>query len=378
VGSPRHCAVALPFVLFAGWYAGWGHTGFARPPLTVGLVQGPLAAANAIGNVWSAATAMPGAGPAVLVALVAAVVLSRRQPALFALGAAGLVGLVFEYLILGFGRAQVDPNYVPLVHSRYIYVGLALCAPAVACLLELFAGRMRGLRRANAGAWLVAALLLVVLGSAETAQYAAGRRAADPARKQELLAAAALIRSGARLLSERIDPFDIYRDPAMSVSHLLAAHGLAELPSGRVSSSALFDERSVLQVNVRDAPMKVPPATYYHWTDHATRTATFSETGRRTDVLHGCTAHKTTTTGRLDIPLGAHGAQVEISFVPRGHTDLAVRTQIDQGGHASIRSTWPLDAGWNLTGRQFFIASTMHHATLQATFAAGSVAVCPG
>lgn len=366
--------VVFPAVVFAAWFVGWGHAAtFNSRPSAEGLVHAPSEAAIAIGHIWSTATALPtAAGPAVLLALVVAVVWTRHEPPLRALGAAGLLGLAAEYLIIGFGRANLDVN----LHSRYLYVGLALCTPAVACLLELVARRMRDVPLVNVGIWLIVALLVVVLGANETAQYAAKRRAADPARKQELLAAAALIRSGAPLLSDRIDPFDMYRSPGMSVSALKAAHALAELPSGHASAAALFDERSVLQVNVQEARMNVPPATTYHWSDHWTGTAADPPSGRRGDVLRGCTARTTTSTARLRIPLGQRGAQIKISFRPRPHVYLGVYTRILQAGQASIRSLWRLNARWNLTGRQFFVASTMHDATLQVAVPAGQIGVC--
>jgi hypothetical protein len=365
---------AVPVVIYAVWYAIWGHAGFSTPPLVSGLVHAPVAAAKAIGNIWNVATAMPGAGPAVLVALVVAIVWTRHKPRLRVLGAAGLVGLAVEYLIVGFGRAKLDLDYVE--HSRYLYVGLALCTPAVACALELIAQRMHELPRANAGAWLVVAVVVVLLGASETAQYAAARRAADPARKQELLAAAALIRSGAPILSDRIDPFDDYRHPGMSVSALKAAHALGELPSGRPSLRTLFDERSVLQVNVLNAAMSVRPATTYHWSDHWTGRATAAP-APRADALRGCTMRETTGTARVDVPLGAHGGQIRIAFTPHGHSARVIRTRILRGGQASIRSTWSLNGRWSLAGRTFFVASTMHHATLQVTLPAGHIGVCP-
>jgi hypothetical protein len=230
----------------------------------------------------------------------------------------------------------------------------------------LIARPLRDLPRANVGAWVVVAVVVVLLGASETAQYAAVRRAADPARKQQLLAAAALIRSGAPLLSDRIDPFDDYRHPAMSVSDLKDAHALGDLPAGRPSSAALFDERSVLQVNAQDALMDVPAATRYHWSDHLAG-----------DALHGCTSRTLPSTTRLDVPLGAHGAQVKISFIPQGHSARVVRTRIRQDGRASIRSTWGLNARWHLTGRQFFVAGTVQFATLQIALPAGRVGVCP-
>jgi uncharacterized membrane protein YhaH (DUF805 family) len=289
------------------------------------------------------------------------------------LGAAGLVGLAAEYLIVGFGRAKLDLDYIE--HSRYLYVGLVLCTPAVGCVLELIAQRLHDLPRANAGAWLVVAVVVVLLGASETAQYAAARRIADPARKQELIAAAALIRSGAPLLSDRIDPFDEYRHPGMSVSALKEAHALGDLPSGRPSSTALFDERSVLQVNVQDASMHVPAATSYHWSDHWTGDSDRSSgTG---DGLRGCTSRTLPSTTRLVVPLGAHGAQVKITFTPAGDAPRVIRTRIRQDGRASIRSTWSLDARWHLTGRRLFVASTVQFATLQAALPAGQVGVCP-
>jgi hypothetical protein len=192
-----------------------------------------------------------------------------------------------------------------------------------------------------------------------------------------LLATAVLIRRGAPLLSDRIDPLDPYRHPAMSVSSLEGAHALDELPPGHVSSTALFNERSMLQVNVQETRMNVAPATSYRWTDRRASTAPDTLRGRRAPVPHGCTARSTTGAARLDIPLGSSGAQVEISFVPRSRADLALRTRILKASHASIQSTWILDSRWDLTGQRFFVASTMHHALLQVTFPAGRVEVCP-
>jgi hypothetical protein len=164
----------------------------------------------------------------------------------------------------------------------------------------------------------------------------------------------------------------------MSVSNLIRSHALAELPLGHPSSTALFDERSVLQVNVQDAAIDVPFATTYHWSDHWTGTAADPRSGRRGDALRGCSARTTSSAAALEVPLGPRGAKIEISFTPQGHTDLAVRTRIVQGGRRSIISTWPFDAGWrwHLRGRHFFVASSMHHALLQVTLPAGHVRVC--
>jgi hypothetical protein len=279
-----------------------------------------------------------------------------------------------EYLIVGFGRAKLDLDYVE--HSRYLYVGLVLCAPAVACAVELIARRLHDLPRANAGAWLVVVAVVVLLGASETAQYAAARRAADPARKQELIAAAALIRARAPLLSDRIDPFDDYRHPGMSVSALKEAQALGELPPGHPSPATLFDERSVLQVNVSNAAMDVLPATTYHWLDHWTgKAASFPR--RRADALRGCTVREATETARLEVPLGPHGAQIKVAFTPHGHSAGVIHTRILHGGQASIRSAWSLNARWNLAGRRLFVASTVKHATLQVTLPAGRIGVCP-
>jgi hypothetical protein len=352
--------VAVPFVIYVLWYVGWGHRGFASAPsLSAGLERAPAAAARGVVHVWSAAIGIPGAGALMLVALVVCVVLARHRRRLAALGAAGLIGLLAEFLIVGFGRSEVDAGYV--LHSRYLYVGLVLTSPAVACGLDLLSGRLRGVPRIRTALWPVVAVLVVVVGSAETARFATARRAEDPNRRQDLLAAGVLIRTGAPLLSDRIDPTDLYRDPAMSVSNLKAAHALGELPSGRPSSRALFDERSVLQANVQEHAMSVPLAARYHW---------FAAPG----VSTGCATHDTTHVSRIDVPLGAHDGQVAVDFLSRASG--AVHTWIVQGGRRSIRSAWPLTARWQLAGRQVHVASTMHHATLDVTLPAGRIEVC--
>lgn len=372
---PAVRVVALPFVVYVTWYVTWGHTGFASaPPLTDGLERAPAAAANGMANIWSAATLIPGAGPVVLLLLVVAVVLIRHRRPMAALGAAGLVGVVAEYLIVGFGRSRDGVAYAE--HSRYLYIGMVLCAPAVACALELVARRLRPVPRVTAVAWMVVAVLLVVAGSIGAADFATSRRAEDPDRRQELLAAAVLIRRGASILSDRIDRTDIYRHPAMSVTGLKGAGVLSKLPAGRPGARAIFDERSVLQVGLRESAMQVPRSATYHWADRWTNATAPRPSGRPVGELSGCTTRVTTGPQRLDVPLGTHGGQVQINLRPRTPTGQSVQTRIFQRGHASVRLFWPLTASWELDGPRLFAASTMHRATLNVTLPAGRIRVC--
>ena len=172
---------------------------------------------------------VPGAGVVVLLALVAAVLWTHRLPGLRALAAAGLIGLAFEYLVIGLGRSDLAVH----LHSRYVYVGLALSTPALACGLNLIGVWIGRRQWVGAVAFLVTAALVIAVGSVETARFAALRRAADPARAQQLWAAAALIRAHTPLLSSRIDPTDPSRAPAMSVQRVVAARALGDLPAGR-------------------------------------------------------------------------------------------------------------------------------------------------
>lgn len=350
--------VVVPALAFAGWYLGWGRVAFATQAPGPGLGHALVSAAVAVEQIWRAAIAVPGAGIVVLVALVAAVIGTRRLGALQALGAAGLIGLAFEFLVIGLGRAGLADR----LHSRYVYVGLAFCAPAVACAFTLIAERIRRRQVVGAVAWLVTAVVVVVGGSVETVHFADYRHSLDPARRQQLLAAGVLIRHGAPLLSNRIDPIDPSPAPAMSVSTLLAAHALGELPAGRPGRVAVFDERSMLQVNVAPTAMHVPSARSYRWFGHR--------------VTHGCTTRTTTSYSRVAVRLGAHGAQVAITLrSPAAH---AVHTQIAQAGQLSRRTTWPLTADWHLTGPHLYVASTMHHAVLRVILPAGQITVCDG
>jgi hypothetical protein len=352
----------VPGLAFACWYVGWGHSAFDAQPNSVGVVRAGVSAAKAMADIWTAATTVPASGSVVLLALVAAVAVTARRSPLRALGAAALIGLAVEYLVLGLGRSHLDAH----LHSRYVYVGLVLCTPAVTCAIELVANRVKRLTMVRAVAWLAVAVLVVAAGSVETARYAAERRAADPAREQELLAAAALIRAGTPLLSERIDPFDDSRDPAMSVSRVESSDALSQLPAGRPSATALFDERAALQVGVRSTSMDVPDA------------ATYRMSGRTAPPGGACTTRATASAvTRLQIPLGEHGAEVEIDLLDEDGTGRAVRTWIEQNGVTSMRSSWPLDSAWGLTGRRLFVASTMADATLEVALPAGDVQVCP-
>lgn len=367
--------IAVPLVVYVVWYLGWGHVGFgSAPPLTQGLERAPVAAANGLTNVWTAATSVPYVGTVVLLVLVVAVVLVRnRQRPLAVLGAGGLVGLLVEYLVVGFGRSKDDLVYVQ--HSRYLYIGLALSAPALACALHLVAARLRRRPGVTAAGWLVAVVLVVVIGSIETANFAASRRAADPDRRQELLAAAVLIRQSAPILSDRIDPTDIYRHPAMSVAGFEAAHALAKLPAGRPGARAMFEERSILEVSVRDSSMHVPRTSTYHWVNHRTANDP-PATGPAPAAGRGCTIRATPGPARLVVPLGPQGGQVEIDLPRPPQVGQAVLTQVVRHGQRGVRLRWPLRSTWGLGSQRLFVASTIHHATLVVTLPAGRVTVC--
>lgn len=218
---------------------------------------------------------------------------------------------------------------------------------------------------------MIVAVLVVVVGANETADYAAARHAADPVRKQELLAAAALMRTGTALLSDRIDPLDHYVNPPMSVSELRANHALGELPRGRPTPAILFDERSMLQTGVRRSKTPVPRARTYPWSDGWTPPRSAGGV-----ALSSCTTRSVGRNVKLAIALGARGGQVRIALKPTTNAEV-MYTRVEQDRRTSISDTWPLSLSAGHSRRRFYLASTMRHATLQVVLPAGRVRICP-
>lgn len=350
----------LPVVVFAVWYVAW-----ARPTFSSALADNRStpgasvrSAVRGIGHVWSAAASLSWAGPVILVVLLVGVALLRSRGRLFALGAAGLVGLLFTYALVASGRSGTP---TAIEASRYLYVGLVLCTPAVACVAEAFVARVRALSWAAAVGWVVVGALVIVIGSSQTASFAASRRAEDPGLRERLIAARTIVASGAPILNPLIDPYDHLPRPGLTVPAMDAAHGWSRLPAGTPSKEALFNERAVLQVGFQTSPMNVPPARSLAWQARgAPRIGT------------GCTT-ATVPVGRLLlVHLGARGGQVSLDL--RGMQQYPrVLTWIQDRRRTSVSRFWLLPQA----GGRYYAASSLTHGTLVVRLPASTVTVCP-
>lgn len=355
----------LPAAVYGVWFLAWGREVYSSQIAAthVGTPGSAVrAAVHGLGHIWAAATMVGWLGPVMLAVLVAGVAAVWARERLFALGAAGLLGVLFLYLLVGYGRSA-NGSLTMILHSRYLYVGLVLCTPAVGCTLEACATRLRRLPWAAAGAWVVVGALVIGLGSAETASYGADRREQDPGLRERLIAARAIVMDGTTVLNPIIDPFDHLPNPALKTTTMTNNHGWAKLPDARPSEEAIFNERSVLQVVVGQTPaVGVPAATHVQWVHRG---------GRPTAVPANCTAG-TVSGGRLRLRLGRTGAQVALDITGID-THAKIRTWIRAGGRSSVERWWQL-AGAD--GR-YYVASNLHDAVLNVALPPGGrVGVC--
>lgn len=364
LGAAR--TAALPTVVYAAWYAAWGHGVFASQigSSTVGTPGSTVQAAlHGLGHIWAAATLVPWAGPVMLAVLVAGVVAAWSSERLFALGAAGLAGLVFLYLLVGYGRSA--HGLTMILHSRYLYVGLVLSAPAVACVVEAFAARIGHLRWVAIAGWVVIGALVVALGSHETASYAADRRAQDPGLRERVLAARAIVESGTHVLNPVIDPFDHLPTPSLTVTAMNAAHGWAKLPAGPPSTAAIFNERAVLQVAVAQAPLPIRAAAHVQWN----RLPGYD--GPVT-VPASCDTETVAKGALLRVRLHKTGGQIALDLSGIDSQD-EIRTWVKADGRTSVSRYWRLAGG---DGR-YYVATNLRHSTLLVQLPAATVRVCP-
>lgn len=169
--------VALPAVVFVGWYAVWGR-GASRVLLNrEEVLRIPESAAALLVAPLDDVTGGWGAGPAVLLAILAAVVLNgRRRPLLARASIAGIAGAMFHAVVSAV--AQLPYGIDQVTTSRYRYVVLLLLLPGLALLLDAaITTAARRLPAAERGPATVVAVAVVVLLALDAAlgQYRVGR-----------------------------------------------------------------------------------------------------------------------------------------------------------------------------------------------------------
>jgi hypothetical protein len=133
----RHMAwvVALPAVAFIAWYAAWG-SGSSRILLSrEEALRIPESAATLMTAPFNDVTGGWGAGPALLLAVLAAVAhRGQRRPLLVQATIAGIVGAMFHAVVSAV--AQLPYGIDQVTTSRYRYVVLVMLLPGLALLLD--------------------------------------------------------------------------------------------------------------------------------------------------------------------------------------------------------------------------------------------------
>ena len=173
--------VALPAVVFLGWYVAWGRSSSRILLSREEVLQVPEAAATLLSAPFDNVSGGWGAGPALVVAMVVAVAWrGRERPLLVQATIAGITGAVFHAVVSAV--AQLPYGLDQVTTSRYRYVVLLLLLPGLALLVDavgsLVAERFDPARRRPAVALGLVVLCLLAV-HAGLGQYRVGRGVAD-------------------------------------------------------------------------------------------------------------------------------------------------------------------------------------------------------
>lgn len=346
--------VAGPAVIYVAWYLGYGHT--ATEPLHPG--HGAVRTLSGLRSLWSQATGITGVGVVILVVLVVGVLLVRRDRGVVAFGAGGLLALVFAYVLFGFGKSA-DPG-MP-TESRYAYVGILVCAPALACLFHAVAVRGRAL---SWGGGLAGALVLVLAGVAgvsQTISTASALRAQTTELRGRVVATRWLIGHDATFLDTQIWPgAGVNRPVTVNAISRGEADGLFR--PARPSAHWLFETRAQLQVGVQSTPFSLPAAERV---SHPGFTPS-----RSSAASSGCTEFVAGRPRHLDVFLGANGGQVQLRF-PGASEGSTIWTQLVDGGRTSEKRAWLLTSA-----APVYVGGSTHGGQVRVYLPRGTVSVC--
>lgn len=188
-----------PAAVYGVWYLLWGrHHGVTIPPAPLESVL-PLAWSG-LSTTWAGMTGIEGAGPAVLIGLVAAA-LAVPTPGsdLRALAVSGTAAAFTSFLLFAHSRGYAT-------ESRYLYFGALMTLPAFSALLDALVDRLpeRRAERALTVTALVGAL--IIHGMAGIVAHRVARAPITAGLAQRVVAAADLARSDARLLGTLVEP----------------------------------------------------------------------------------------------------------------------------------------------------------------------------
>ncbi|MDH2414067.1 hypothetical protein [Nocardioides sp. CER19] len=341
-----------PAVVYAVWYLAIGH-GYSSAP-AADLTVAPQAALNGLADVWTSATGMAGAGPAVMIVLAAVVLLRRHTPDQFALGASGLVMAVGCFFAIGYARSGFGADALT-AHHRYLYFALLMTTPALGLAYQVAADQLRLRPPAALLAWAVAAVVVCWVGLAQAALFAEQRAGAVQTVKNRLVAAREVATSGERLLTDSPDRFT---DPDITVDHLLGV--LRGLPRGAsATTQARLDARASLQVGVARDSFGLPSATAVSWSG-------FSGIGPGDHPLTSCATATAGEGARIGFTSDDAGRQLRVTATGPLETGIAAK-----GGLSAL-------GGWRYGSEPLYVGVTAPGVRARVYVPPGPVTVCPG
>jgi hypothetical protein len=344
----------VPVAIYGLWFVAFGHR-HSKDPAPI-LSAAPTEALKGLGNVWSAATAMPQAGPAVLVLMVAAVFALPGLTRLFALAASGLVTMAAAYALFGYTRSGFGPEAV--LASRYIYFGILFSTPALAAGMQIMASALsRRPVRVGVVAWSIAVALVAGVGVAQVVQSADRQRVVVAKTKARIVAAGRLAGGGASLL--RSQPMPLTNAEVTAAS--LRTRGVqAALPSIRPGRQAELDVAANLQVDVRRSTFGFASPTQVTWLPGV-------PTPRgRTAPASRCEHHALPVETSLEVPLAGRPVQVHLVAGGQGFMTL-----LRSGAVQSEPVQWS-----SKPGESVYVASTAEAGTLKIVLPPGDVTLC--
>jgi hypothetical protein len=330
--KPGLLTVAAPAIVYLTWYAGWGRhaTAVEQEPLGVALQKAPEFVWHGMVSAIDGVTGFAGIGPVIIVLLVCWLVRGRvptREPwppvlALF-------VGAPLFLFLVDIRRSAlgVDSGAAP----RYAYAVLALLVPAAALAATALLARtpMRPLVVVAATAVLC---LVGVSGLNDAAKNYAPIKLENKAR---IVAAAALARSGAALVSDAPVP-EFSPDLRVGALSRLARDG--QLPGNvGIDETDRLDAAVFLQTSVgaTAAPgtSGAAPATVERVED-----AQLASSG-------GCAAVTPTGASPTLVLSSGHPHAVEVTTSRDGTLTTQLQTPDPGAGARSIVRTWPASGG---------------------------------
>jgi hypothetical protein len=236
--------VAAPLVVYIVWLAAIGRSGFTGTHVTRGsLLLIPDYVWRGLTNTLDAASGLTGFGAVALVGLLVWMLYRHRLAAEMAPAFAAAAGAAAFFFLTAVARSAYGPGEA--TSSRYVYIGTVLLIPIIAVVTTRLA---RTARVAQMGVVLIAVFALGHNLSA-LVSHAREEAALKQERKQQILAGAQLISSGARLIGGQPDP--LYAPDLSTPDLALMLHRGALPPLNGLSETDRLSAVLALQVDLQ-------------------------------------------------------------------------------------------------------------------------------